>query len=132
MNHVRCGVCVALLLLLALSELYSAVAVTFDYPKAASWEHALRGPLFALPCALVSGLVLLIWTSSKETGFYVAASSLILYAGFICADAYYAPMERGDRIAMTIWFIFCATGIVAARLLVSRPMSWKVGSEPSR
>jgi len=128
----RRGICVGFLLLLALSELYSAVAVTFDYPKAASWEHVLCGPLFALPCALISGIVLLILTNRKVRGFYIVASSLTLYLVFLFADANHAPMERGDEIAMTIWIVACATGIVAARFLMSRPMSWVARPEEGR
>lgn len=118
MNRLISGFCVAVLLLLALSELYSAAAVKTDYPKAANWEHILSGPLFALPCVLVSGVILLTWTSRKKTGFYVAASSLILYAGFLFGDA--LPMKRADWIDMGVWMVFCAIGILAAWLLMSR------------
>lgn len=121
MNRVLRGVCVALLLLLALSELYSAISVTADYPKAASWEHALCGPLFALPCVLVAGLVLLFWRRHQGIGFYASASSLMLYAAFVYADAHDTPMRRGDWIALTMWIVFCVAGIVAARFLLGRP-----------
>ena len=119
MNHVLRGVCVALLLLLGLSELYSAMSVMADYPKSAPWEHTLCGPLFALPCLLVAGLVLLFWKRHQRTGFYASASSLMLYAAFLYADAY--PMRRGDWIALTMWIVVCIAGILAARFLSGRP-----------
>jgi|ERR1700683_1543939 len=121
MNHVLRGVCVAVLLLLALSELYSAMSVMADYPKSASWERALCGPLFALPCVLVAGLVLLFWKRHQGIGFYASASSLMLYAAFVYADAHHTPMRRGDWIALTVWIAFCAAGIVAARFLLRQP-----------
>jgi hypothetical protein len=118
MNRLLQGFSLALLVLLALCELYSAAAVMSDYPKAPSWEHILSGPLFALPCVLVLGIVFLIWTSRKKTGFVGAASSLILYVSFLFGDTY--PIKRRDWIVMAVWIVFCAMGIVAARFLLNR------------
>jgi hypothetical protein len=66
-------------------------------------------------------MALLIWTRRKEMGFYVAASGLILYAGFLPVDISDAGRENWTAIA--IWIAFCATGILAARLLRNAPKS---------
>jgi hypothetical protein len=132
MKPILKGLCVALLILLAGAELYSALAVTFDYPKAASWEHTICGFLFALPCALLVGLALLTWKKRKGPGFYVAASSLIFYAGFVCADDYHAPMEKADWIAVMVGIIICAIGIGAARFLMGKPTMRAIHSDLGR
>jgi len=119
--HVRDAVGVACLVLLALSELYSAVDLSLDsHLHLPAWEHPLGWALFLLPSSLALGLALLLRSSRKMLGSTLAGTSLLLYAGFIGFDAFQSKVELGDWIAMSGWCTFCALGIWAVRILKVR------------
>jgi cytochrome bd-type quinol oxidase subunit 2 len=120
--RIRDALSVLALILLLLSEAYTAVAIVLDRNEFTSepWEHTLGWLLFLIPCALVLGLVFLLNAGRRELGFRLAAMSLLLYAALVCFDAYREPMDDGDWISVTIWLAFCAIGIVAAKLLMRR------------
>ena len=117
--RVRDTLCVLCLIAFILSEAYSAAAIALDQ-FAPSWERTVGWFLLILPTALTLGLVLLLYANLRRTGFYLATSSLFLYAVLICAEAYRGPAERGDWIFGGFWLAFCAIGILAAKLLMSR------------
>lgn len=60
-----------------------------------------------LPTALTLGLILLLYANLLSTGFYLATTSLFLYAVLICAEAYQGPAEQGDWILGGLWLAFC-------------------------
>ena len=119
--HVRDALCVLCLVLLVLSELYSAADLALDdHLHLPSWEHPLRWSLFGLPCALAVGLVLLVRSDRRRLGFYCVVASLLLYAPFICLEVFQVHAEPGDWISLSVWISFCAIGIGAARVLMVR------------
>jgi hypothetical protein len=71
------------------------------------------------------GLILLVRSDRRRLGFYCAASSLLLYAGFICLEVFQGQAEIGDWISLSVWISACAIGIGAARVLM-------VKSDPNR
>ena len=119
--HVRDAFCVPCLVLLALSELYSAVDLSLDSRQLPAWEHPIGWGLFVLLTALVLGMLLLLRLNWKMLGFNLAGASLLFYALFVCVEAFQAPMELGDWMAMFSWCGFCALGIGAAGILMVRP-----------
>jgi hypothetical protein len=77
--------------------------------------------LLLLPTALTLGLILLLYANLRRHGFYLATTSLLLYAALICLEVCQGPAERGDRIFEAVWLAFCALGVVSAKLLMDRP-----------
>lgn len=118
--RLRNALCCLFLMLAVLCEAYTVAAIALDQ-FAQSWYRTLGWLLFALPTALVVGLLLL-YANCRRFGFYLIATSLALYALLVCLDAYQGPAARGDWIFVGAWLAFCALGIVAARSLMSRPM----------
>ena len=119
--HVRDALCIPCLVLLALSELYSAADTSSDSRVHLSpWVHPLGWGLFALLIALVVGMILLLRSDRKALGFSFIATSALFYAIFICGDAFQSDVGLGDWISMLCWCTFCALAIGAARILVVR------------
>jgi hypothetical protein len=119
--HVRVALCIPCLTLLALSELYSAADLSSDSRfHLPAWVHPLGFGLFLLPIALVFGLVLLLRSDRKMLGFSFIATSVLLYAIFICGETFQSDVGLGDWISMLCWCTFCALGVGAARILMFR------------
>jgi hypothetical protein len=119
LNTVRYALCIPCIVLLIMSELYSALDLSLDSRvHLPGWVHPVGLGMFALPSSLVVGLILLLRSDRWKLGFYVSATSILLYAAFICFDAFQTDVGMGDWIAMLCWCVFCALGIGAARLLM--------------
>src|SRR5215469_171422 len=88
--RVRNALCYSFLILALFCEGYSAVAIGFEQ-FAPSWYNTLGWFLLILPAALAVGL-LFICTNRRRLGFYLCATSLLLYVALIFLDAY-----MGDR-----------------------------------
>jgi hypothetical protein len=117
--RVRDALCITCLILLVLSEGYTAAATALD-PHVPAWERTLGWALLALPCSLSLGLALLLYGDRKRLGFYCAALSLLFYVAAICREVFQSNVETGDWIDLSAWSAFCAVGIGAARLLMTR------------
>jgi hypothetical protein len=79
--------------------------------------------MFALPCLLMVGLVLLFRDVGKTVGFSLIALSGLLYLAFIFLEDALAPerMGRGDWFFTGIYVMFCA--IAAAGWFLSRQIT---------
>ena len=72
------------LILFALFEVYSAAATALDHSgRFPAWETNLGWSLFLLPCELLAGLALLMYSSRPKLGFYLVLLNLSMYAGFM-------------------------------------------------
>jgi len=118
--RIRDVLCFFFLILAALCEAYTVAAIALDR-FVPPWYRTLGWSLFTLPIALAVGLLLL-YGDRRRYGFYISAMSLSLYAVLVCFDAHRGPAEQSDWIFEGVYITFCAIGVVAAKVLMNRPM----------
>ncbi|HKF49606.1 MAG TPA: hypothetical protein VKB38_19755 [Terracidiphilus sp.] len=117
----RDAVCAfSLVFFVALESISAAVLISDRSEWSTSQERALGWLLVVLDCALMVGLVFLLGTARRKLGFYPVAMSLSLFGVLICWDDSHWPGEH-TWIFDASWIALCAIGVVAARVLRSRP-----------
>lgn len=121
--RVRNAVCALYLVLLVLSEVYSAAATALDHSgRFPAWEAQLGWSLFVLPCLLLFGLILLLSSRPRRIGFYLIGLSVVLYTGFLFLEDFLARKQaiRMDWTMNGIWLTLCALAIRAGWILSDR------------
>ena len=111
------------LILFALFEVYSAAATALDHSgRFPAWETNLGWCLFLLPCELLVGLALLLYSSRPRLGFYLVLLNLSMYAGFFVFESLLVRDLPNDKravwIVLGIWASLFGIAIGAARLLM--------------
>jgi hypothetical protein len=131
----RNALCALYLILLVLSEAYSAAATALDHSnRFPAWEAKLGLCLFVLPCLLVTGLFFLLRGERETMGFSLVGLSLLLYLAFMFLEDALSPerMVRGEWLFNGFWIMLCAAGTGAAWILKRRHRSEPSEQPPDR
>jgi hypothetical protein len=120
--------CILYLALYAFSEIYTALATAVDNSRRFSaWEAKLGWGMFVLPSLLIIGLAVLLSGKRLTLGFWLVASSVLLYMGFLLLElALVAKLEHRDWVAAGLWTGLSALATAEAWLLrrrSARPLS---------
>jgi hypothetical protein len=113
--------CFLWLILLIVSETYSAAATALDNSsRLPVWEAKFGWLLFILPCELIAGVFFLTKRAEKaRLGFWLVVLNTFMYAGFACLDGdlVHATWDRVELEVVGGWVLFLLIAIAAAHLL---------------